>query len=501
MKAVKQPCNSAPIVDSNGQPAFTVTIDEKPTTLTVHDCVVRYLRVLLSYATDFLGRPVTDAVLTVPASFTSAQTDALLAAAKEAGINVRQTIPESAAALAAYQSTEITTEGEPLAIDRNAVVLDVGATTTTATVVAIRDGLFHPLATVSDSSLGGDKLDEKLMDFFGKEFTKKTRIPVEASNHRAQMKLRLAVEVTKKSLSASNSAPCSIESLAEGMDFHGTVNRMRFDLVAASIYSGIIAKVEEALKQAKLDPLEVQEVVLVGGTTKLPALADKLAYLLSESVRITSQIEPDEVVAKGAALHSLSLTKTFPSSNENSTELLRSSTTEPSVVAPAALAKPLGFVLEPEQTDASKVAFVTLMDRDTPLPARRIVDLNVPADTSAKEVVLALWEGEAYVKVTPRETKVEQAKGLLSSMASAVKGAVGAGAKDDDEFSDSDEEEEDIKTVEVKPTQAVADLVVPVDATKADKKVRVTLVVDSNGKGSIEAKQLVDGAKSVETTF
>ncbi|GAA5967660.1 hypothetical protein JCM3765_005843 [Sporobolomyces pararoseus] len=498
VKDTKQPCNSAPIVDSNGQPAFTVSIDDKPTTLTVHEVVVRFLRVLLSYATDFLGRPVTDAVLTVPAAFTSAQTDALLAAAKEAGINVVQTIPESAAALAAYQSTEVTTEGEPLPIDRNTLVLDVGATTTTASVVAIRDGLFHPLATVTDSNLGGDKLDEKLMDFFGKEFTKKTRIPIEASNHRAQMKLRLAVEVTKKSLSASNSAPCSIESLAEGMDFHGTVNRMRFDLVAASIYSSIVSKVEEALKQANLDPLQIQEVVLVGGTTKLPALADKLSYLLSESVQITSQIEPDEVVAKGAALHTLSLTKTFPSSSPNSADLLKSSTTEPSVVSPSALSKPLGFVLEPEQTDLSKLAFVTLMDRDTPLPARRIIDLNLPADASASEVVLALWEGEAYIKVTPRETKVEQAKGLLSSMANAVKGAVGAG--NDEDYS-SDEEEEDIKTVEVKPTQAIADLVIPVDSKKTDKKVRVTLVVDSNGKGSIEAKQLVDGAKSVEASF
>ncbi|GAA6012336.1 hypothetical protein JCM11491_007098 [Sporobolomyces phaffii] len=502
VKDVKQPCNSAPIVDSDGKPAFTVEIDGKPTTLTVHEVVVRYLRVLLSYATDFLGRPVTDAVLTVPSAFTSAQTDALLAAAQEAGITVVQTLPESAAALAAYQSTEVTSEREPLAIDRNAVVLDVGATSTTATVVAVRDGLFHPLATVSDANLGGNQLDEKLMDFFGKEFTKKTRIPVEASNHRAQMKLRLSVEVTKKSLSASNSAPCSIESLAEGMDFHGTVNRMRFDLVAASTYAGIIAKVEAALAEAKLDPLEIHEVVLVGGTTKLPALADKLAYLLSESVQITSQIEPDEVVAKGAALHARSLAETFPRANgAASAELLRQSTTEPSVVAPAALAKPLGFVLEPEQTDVAKLAFVTLLDRDTPLPARRIVDLAVPADKAAKEVVLALWEGEAYVKVTPRETKVEQAKGLLSSMASAVKGAVGGAKKDDDEFSDSDDEDEEIKTVEVKPTQAIADLVIPVDATKADKKVRVTIVVDSNGKGSIEAKQLVDGAKSVETQF
>lgn len=257
---MKQPYNSAAIVDSNGTPAFTVEIDGKPTTLTAHECAVRYLKVLLSYATDFLGRPITHAVVSVPANFTSAQTKALTAAAEEAKIKVVQTVVESAAALAAYAQTLLTEEDKVPSIDRNSVVLDVGGTSTTVTVVAVRDGLFVPVSTVTDNSLGGEAFDAKLMDWFSKEFTKKTKVPLEASNHRALMKLRLAVEVTKKSLSASNSAPCSVESLAEGMDFHGSVNRMRFDLVSAAIYSKIIAKVEEALEQAKLDPLQIQEV-------------------------------------------------------------------------------------------------------------------------------------------------------------------------------------------------------------------------------------------------
>ncbi|GAA5997808.1 ribosome-associated complex protein SSZ1 [Rhodotorula paludigena] len=502
VKDVKQPCNSAPIVDANSQPGFTVEIDGQPTTLTAHDCAVRFLRVLLSYATDFLGRPITDAVLTVPSDFSDAQVQALLAAAQEAGVKVVQTIPEAAAALTAYAATEIS-DAPKLPIDRNTVVLDVGATSTIATVVAVRDGLFHPLASASDRALGGDLFDEKLMDWFGKEFTKKTKVTVEPSNHRAQMKLRLAVEVTKKSLSASTSAPCSVESLADGLDFHGTVNRMRFDLLASSIYARIVAKVREAVEQAQLDPLDISEIVLVGGTTKLPSLANKLLDVFAESTVVSSQIEPDEVVSKGAALQAQSLVATFPPDEPNSAELVKQSTTDATVVAPLSLARPLGFVLEPElAASPADLAFVTLVAAHTPLPARRIVDVPVESD-AASEVVVALWEGEGYVKVTPPQSKLDQAKGALAGAAASVVDAVkkATGTADEDDFSDDEEEEEDIRTAEVRATKAVADLVVPVDASKKDARVRITVVVDAQGKGHIEAHQLVDGAKSVEKDF
>ena len=259
---MKQPCNSAPIVNSNGEPAFTVSINGTATTLTAHQVAVRFLTVLLSYATDFLGRKITGAVLSIPADFSDAQVAATVNAAEAAGIKVLQTVTEAAAALTAYHSTLLNDEESQAApgVDRNSVVLDVGGSSTSVTVVAVRDGLFVPLATVHDASLGGELFDEKLMDWFAKEFTKKTRVPLEKSNHRALMKLRLAVEVTKKSLSASNSAPCSVESLAEGMDFHGSVNRTRFDLLAGSIYDRIVAKIEEALKIANVDSLHIQEV-------------------------------------------------------------------------------------------------------------------------------------------------------------------------------------------------------------------------------------------------
>lgn len=261
VKDVVQPYNSAPIVNSNGSPAFTVLVNSVPTTFTAHQIAVRYLSVLLSYATDFLGRAITGAVLAVPSDFSSVQIDALVKAAEEAGIKVFQTINEAAAGLTAYESTLVTeSSSEPIKADRTTVVVDVGGTSTSITVVAVRDGLFVPLSNVHDAALGGDLFDAQLISWFGKEFTKKTRIALPATEHRALMKLRLAVETTKKSLSASQSAPCSVESLADGMDFHGTVNRTRFDLLSRGIYETINTRVEEALENAGIDAIEVSEV-------------------------------------------------------------------------------------------------------------------------------------------------------------------------------------------------------------------------------------------------
>ncbi|KAI5480491.1 protein of heat shock protein 70 family [Pseudohyphozyma bogoriensis] len=491
VKSVQQPSNSAPIVDSNGAPAFTVAINGTPTTLTVHEVSVRFLKVLLSYASDFLGRKITGAVLSTPASFDDAQVAALTKAAEEAGIKVLQTIPESAAALTAYHST-VLTEGEAeKAGDKNAVVLDVGGTSTTATVVAVRDGLFVPLAAVTDGKLGGDLFDAKLTDWFGKEFTKKTKTPLEASNHRAQMKLKLAVEITKKSLSASNTAPCSVESLAEGLDFHGSVNRMRFDLLSGPIYDKVVAKVQEALEKAKVDPLQVQEVVLVGGTTKLPKLSDKLLDVFPESTSFKNEIESDEVIAKGAALQALSISTTYPPESADSAALHARSITESSVLSPSFLSKPIGFVTDAAKDDSRAVngkLFTTLVAELSPLPLRRILELPIPAGSGSAEVLLSLYEGSPEVKVEAPPPK--KSKGFFSR------------SNDDD---DEDDEPEDIRTALVNPEAALGDLVVKVD-TKAEKgaeaaKVRVTIVVEATGKGTATAVQLKSGAAPVTIQF
>ncbi|KAK4047001.1 Hsp70 protein that interacts with Zuo1p [Microbotryomycetes sp. JL201] len=467
VKSVKQPHNSAPIVDHNGEPAFTVEYDGKPLTLTAHECAVRYLKVLLSYATDFIGRDITTAVLSVPSEFSQKQIDALVKAAEEAQIKVAQTIPESASALTAYAQTALTETDSTPSIDRNTVVLDVGGTSTTVTVVAVRDGLFVPLSTVTDSTLGGDLFDEKLMDWFSKEFTKKTKVTVDASNHRAQMKLKLAVESTKKSLSASTSAPCSIESLADGMDFHGSVNRTRFDLLSNAVYSRIVAKVGDAVEQAKLEPLQIQEVVLVGGASKMPSLANKLFDLFDEDVTtVQNRIEPDEVLARGLALQAQTLLQP-----ENVGLLQRALQSDSGILSASTTTSPIGIVVGDE--------FSTVIEANSPLPVRRIIEF-APAK-GAKQVLLSFHEGQQYVDVQqPEPTKQSN----------------GHAGDDEDEF--SDDEPEQVKTLKTKSVKALTDVLFQVDETSQDK-VRLSIVVLQGGKGQIKVSQ--GTGKVVEGSF
>ncbi|KAK4056846.1 Hsp70 protein that interacts with Zuo1p [Microbotryomycetes sp. JL221] len=468
VKSVKQPHNSAPIVDHNGQPAFTVEVDGKPLTLTAHECAVRYLKVLLSYATDFIGRDITTAVLAVPSDFNQQQTDALVKAAEEAQIKVAQTVSEVSSALIAYAQTPVTDNDASSSIDRNTVVLDVGGTSTTVSVVAVRDGLFVPLSTVTDATLGGDLFDDKLMDWFSKEFTKKTKVTVESSNHRAQMKLKLAVEQTKKSLSASTSAPCSIESLADGMDFHGSVNRTRFDLLSSAVYGRIVEKVGQAVEQAKLDALQIHEVVLVGGAAKMPSLANRLFDLFDEDITsVSNRIEPDEVIARGLALQAQSLL------SEDNLDLVNRVKQDSGVLTPSTIVRPIGLVNGDE--------FSTLIEAESPLPVRRIVEFS--AAKGIKQVLLSFAEGEQYVDVQQPEPKA------ANGHAQANKG------DDDDEF--SDDEPEETKTVKTKPVNKLTDVVFEVDESSKNK-IRLSIVVLQSGKGQIKVSQ---GSKVVEGSF
>ena len=258
VKSFVPPFNSAPVIDHNGEPAYSVLVNGIQQTLTVSEVVTKYLKTLYTSAQDFLGRKIDSAVFAIPAHFTAKQRAALSAASEAAGVKVAQMIPETAAAAVAYGLTT-SSSTYPIA-DRNLLFLDVGASTTTATVAASRGGVIVPLTTVIDNTLGGDELDARLVDFFSKEFTKKTKVKIAADNHRAITKLRLQVESTKRTLSASTSATCAVESLAEGVDFSGTVNRTRFDLLSAKVYQGIVDKAKEAITQAGLDPLQIHEV-------------------------------------------------------------------------------------------------------------------------------------------------------------------------------------------------------------------------------------------------
>lgn len=222
--------------------------------MTVSEIATRHLRRLASSASDFLGKKINAAVITVPTNYSDPQREALTKAAQVANIEVLQFIHEPVAALLAYDA-----RSEAKIADKIVVVADLGGTRSDVAVIASRGGMYSILATAHDYELGGAQLDQVLVDHFAKEFMKKNKTDPR-QNPRSLAKLKLEAEGTKKALSLGGNAVLSIESLADGVDFSSTINRTRYELLAGKVFSGFTRLIEGAVKKADLDVLDVDEV-------------------------------------------------------------------------------------------------------------------------------------------------------------------------------------------------------------------------------------------------
>lgn len=253
------PCHaSAHPQQQDSTVAFTIrdTESETPNTVTVSEITTRHLRRLKQSATDFLGKEVNAAVVTVPTNFSDAQREALVAAAKAAGIEVLQLIAEPVAAVMAYDARP-----EATVTDKLVVVADFGGTRSDVAVIACRGGMYTILATAHDYELGGATLDQVVIDHFAKEFMKKhKKDPREDA--RGLAKLKLEGEGTRKALSLSANAQLSIESLVDGIDYGSTINRTRFELLSSKVFAQFTGLIEQVVKKAELDVLDINEVCL-----------------------------------------------------------------------------------------------------------------------------------------------------------------------------------------------------------------------------------------------
>lgn len=195
-------------------------------------------------------------MITVPTDFSEPQKHALVAAAKAAEIEVLQIIHEPIAAVLAYASKQTPQEQS---VDKNILVADLGGTRCDVTVVSSRGGMYTTLATAHDYELGGSQLDQVLVDHFSKEFIKK-HVVDPRENERSLAKLKLEAEGTKRTLSLGTSATISIDSLAGGYDFHSTINRTRYELLAKKVFDRVVKLVGDVVEKAGLDVLEIDEV-------------------------------------------------------------------------------------------------------------------------------------------------------------------------------------------------------------------------------------------------
>ncbi|RZF40315.1 hypothetical protein LSTR_LSTR006924 [Laodelphax striatellus] len=246
-------------------------------------------------AETYLGTTVKDAVITVPAYFNDSQRQATKDAGAIAGLNVLRIINEPTAAALAY-GLDKNLKGE-----RNVLIFDLGGGTFDVSILTIDEGsLFEVRSTAGDTHLGGEDFDNRLVDHLCEEFKRKYRKDIK-SNPRSLRRLRTAAERAKRTLSSSTEASIEIDALYDGVDFYTKVSRARFEELCADLFRSTLHPVEKALNDAKMDKSSIHDVVLVGGSTRIPKIQSLLQNFFNGK-SLNFSINPDEAVAYGAAV-------------------------------------------------------------------------------------------------------------------------------------------------------------------------------------------------------
>ncbi|XP_018416156.1 PREDICTED: heat shock 70 kDa protein isoform X2 [Nanorana parkeri] len=282
------------VVSEGGKPKVKVDYKGEMKTFCPEEISSMVLLKMKETAEAYLGHPVTNAVITVPAYFNDSQRQATKDAGVIAGLNVLRIINEPTAAAIAY-GLDKGSRGE-----RNILIFDLGGGTFDVSILTIDDGIFEVKATAGDTHLGGEDFDNRMVNHFVEEFKRKHKKDV-SQNKRALRRLRTACERAKRTLSSSTQASIEIDSLFEGIDFYTSITRARFEEMCSDLFRGTLEPVEKALRDAKLDKSQIHEIVLVGGSTRIPKV-QKLLQDFFNGRELNKSINPDEAVAYGAAV-------------------------------------------------------------------------------------------------------------------------------------------------------------------------------------------------------
>ena len=252
-------------------------------------------------AEAYLGTKVNDAVVTVPAYFNDSQRQATKDAGSISGLNVLRIINEPTAAAIVY-GLDKKGDGE-----RNVLIYDMGGGTFDVSLLTIEDGIFEVKATAGDTRLGGEDFDNRIVDFCIQDFKRKNRGKDLAGNHRAVRRLRTQCERAKRTLSSSTQATIEIDSLFDGIDFSLSLSKARFEEFNMDYFRNSMGPVEKRLRDSGIDKRNVHDVVLVGGSTRIP-IVQKMIQEFFNGKEPNRSINPDEAVAFGAAVQAAILT-------------------------------------------------------------------------------------------------------------------------------------------------------------------------------------------------
>merc|ERR1719499_2596961 len=280
---------------SQGRPVISVTFKGEQKEFFAEEISAMVLQKMKQTAEASLGRKVANAVITVPAYFNDSQRQATKDAGHIAGLKVLRIINEPTAAAIAY-GLDNADETE----EKNVLIFDLGGGTFDVSLLTIDEGVFQVLATAGDTHLGGEDFDNRLVEFCIADFQKKKKLAIRESA-RSLRRLRTQCEQAKRSLSGAQRVTIEVDSLYEGIDYHTVLTRPKFENLCAEDFHRCMAPVSQVLQDAKLSKNNIDEIVLVGGSTRIPKIQELLSKFFNGK-ELNKSIHPDEAVAWGAAL-------------------------------------------------------------------------------------------------------------------------------------------------------------------------------------------------------